>query len=132
MARSIDVAWFECVRCGHRSTPPEAINAIPNQMEILEIYRGEIVEVVDLLAPGGKRQETRIPEIPNETAYKAQLEQKYQGNTIIIRSEGIDKVVRFVRSYAKATHDKTEIVESDEIVLSCPQCDEELYRVRWK
>jgi hypothetical protein len=125
--RSIDIAWFECLNCGHRSTPPAAVNAIPHQMEVIEVYRGRVVD--DPLAEGGKRAE--IPTIANEAAHKAQLEQKYQGNTVIIRNEGIDRVVRLARSYAKAEHDKTELAESDHITLKCPQCDNILYDVRW-
>jgi hypothetical protein len=97
-------------------------------MEILEVHPGRFID--DPLAQGGKRHV--IDELPNEAAYKAQLEQKYPGNSVIIRNEGGARVVRLSRSYANVQfQDKTELAESDHIILACPQCDEVLYEVKF-
>jgi len=110
----IDVASFTCPRCAHRSTAPEAINAFAQQMELYE-KKAASSDMIDSAAAVLRKQE---------------LEGIHPGNTVLIRREGNEDVTRFERSYAKITlQDKTELSESDHIVLACPQCDTVLYEV---
>lgn len=129
--RQIDLACIECVKCGHRSTAPEAINSYGHQMEIYaveEIKREEKEQLVD-----GKLTKiiVEVDSTLEDQQKKQQIEGEHPGNVITARKEGDKKVWRFARSYCKAEFDKTSLEESDNIILKCPQCDQELYRAKW-
>lgn len=128
MQRRIDVAWFECLECGHRCTAPEAINSIPHQMETFAVLPAK--------------------DLPKEAEQGriAQLQARHRGNTFTIQTRSkIDpkdntktipdtKVIRVARSYAKTMHlpGAAVLEESHWIMLKCPQCDAVLYEVSWE
>ena len=133
--RRIDVARFECPTCGHWSTPPEAINAFPEQMENYEAIEAVI-----------------IPDPQTTEIFKETLEEQHEGNTFEItpirkesapvddgfvlspevEPEAYVKVITVSRSYCKVGFQShTDLAESDHIVLTCPNCDSQLYEVRW-
>jgi hypothetical protein len=133
--RRIDIARFECGTCGHWSTPPEAINAFPEQMEDYSAIEATI-----------------LPDPETTEIFKETLEEQHKGNAFAIhqkRKEGIPsegeldlapelepesyiKVIKVNRSYCKvAVQSHTNLEESNHIVLACPNCDTTLYEVRW-
>lgn len=62
---------------------------------------------------------------------KSDLEKKFKTNTVTIKTEGIEDVVRLTRSYCKvASQDKTELAESKHVTLACPNCDTLLYEAQ--
>ena len=129
--RQIDIAWFECSNCGHRSTPPESINATAAQMENYQIIEPN----VKILREEGKSDViTKEPAIDkkDEDQYKQDIKDFHTGNNVSIETIS-DKttIIKMERSYAIAEHDKTELAESDHIVLKCPACSTKLYEVRW-
>lgn len=125
--REINIAHFTCVRCGHRSTTPEAINAIAHQMDTYAVLPA-----------------TGLPNQVAEQARIATLQAKHKGNAFTIETRSKPhptipsqqvpdiKTIRIARSYAKAEHDATELAESNHITLKCPQCDAVLYEVTWR
>lgn len=124
MVRSIDIAWFNC-KCGHRCTPPEAINSIAYQMELVE----EIPPTKRM--PNEDGNNVDVNEL-DEGKKKLDVEKAFKGNEAIIETvANFVKVVKLKRSYAIATHDKTELAESTHIILSCPECNEVLYEAQW-
>lgn len=122
--RHIDIAVLECTKCGHRSTPPDAINALPHVMETYEVLPAEKLE--------------------NETTKLATLTSEHEGNMFSVETiYAIDpkdetkwiadkKIIKCTRSYAVAIFDKTTLEDSNHITLSCPQCNALLYEVRWR
>lgn len=116
--RRIDIAFFTC-KCGHRSTPPEAINAFAGEMEVYEKI------------PVIKEKDGKVKSAIDDDKRKKEVEGKCKGNSCHAKIEGEETVLRIARSYCKATHDKTELAESDHIVLSCPNCDRVLYEVHY-
>lgn len=107
MKHGINYAYFECKGCGHRCTAPEAINAIPHEMERYGILRPD----------------ADVPKVREDIA------RKHRGNRIIIDSGQ----VRMERSYANVAFQSATILEeSDHITLACPECAEILYDVSWK
>ena len=113
----IDIAYFTCGNCGHRSTPPDAINAFGNEMEVYE--------KIPL-----KKENDKLVSALDKNKKKSDVEKKFKGNKVEIKTEGSEDVVRIERSQAKvATQDATELTEAKHVVLSCPECDEILYEV---
>lgn len=118
MGYRLDYAHFECPTCGHRSTPPEVVNAIPHQMETYEVWHPK-----------------DLPDSTAEQARLAQLKQKHKNNNFRIENDiGHDgkprKVVKVDRCYSKvAFQSHTNLEDSKNIVLACPQCNTELFRV---
>ena len=128
MARSIDIAKFTCPNCSHISTPPEAINAIPHQME-----KYEVAIANDL--------EEKLKDVKEQAKMIADLKKKHNGNDFSIdctmdnpdRKLKDKKVIRVQRSYSKvALQSGTVLEESDHIILACPQCNTTLYEVKFK
>lgn len=118
----IDIAFFTCPTCGHRSTPPEAVNAFANQMEIIEKVPLKVEKQGDL--------DVAIS-VMDKAKTKSDLEKKFKTNTVTIKTEGIEDVARLARSYCKvASQDKTELSESKHVTLACPNCDTLLYEAQ--
>jgi predicted RNA-binding Zn-ribbon protein involved in translation (DUF1610 family) len=120
----IDLAFFTCPTCGHRSTPPEAVNGFAQQMEVYEKKP----------IPTERNPFGEIIALPMDTAKvlqrKQQIEQKHRGNTATTTREGSEEVTRLARSYSKvAFQDATELTESRHVRLACPECDTVLYEV---
>ncbi len=143
--RSIDIASFTCGKCGHRSTPPEAINAMPNQMDVYAMIEPQEIIKESAAVGGVSSAPITVPLPPpiitldvdsaNQKAnrIKLDLEKKMPSNSISVITAGNGtRVVRIARSYAKATFDKTVLEESDHIVLNCPNCNQLLYEVFYK
>lgn len=136
MARKyrIDIARFECPTCGHWSTPPEAINVIPHEMELYNIIDG-----------------SDVPDKDTENILVQTLNQYHYGNDFTINPilktgaetppllnpdvdpSAYEKVISVNRSYCEVQYQSSTILdESDHITLGCPQCHALLYEVRWK
>lgn len=150
MVGRIDVAWFSCPTCGHRSTPPDAINTIPHQMEVIAVVDPEViaqdkadkaslandstpvsvdvVEAIEVTSDDIQTAQTQAETI------KSDKEKKMTGNKVSIETTGDNiKRVKVDRSYSKvALQSHTELTESKHIILACPQCNTQLYEVSWK
>jgi predicted RNA-binding Zn-ribbon protein involved in translation (DUF1610 family) len=124
--RYVDIASFECRVCGHRSTPPAAINSIPHQMEIVgeipvkaapDLTDAQIKEGVETMHPGNTVFVT--------TRYKSDPDNES-------KTVADAKVVTMARSYCEiGMQTATSLEESDHIRFDCPNCHNVLYEVTW-
>ena len=133
--RRIDIARFECPKCGHWSTPPEAVNAFPHQMETYEAIEATVIpdpqttEIFkETLEEQHKGNEFEITAARKETAGKNEL-----GLSVEVEPEAYVKVIKVARSYCHVGFQShTNLEESNHIVLNCPNCETKLYEVRWR
>lgn len=133
----IDIAWFECSKCGHRCTPPDVINIIPHEME----KYGEVFSILnDNLELNAYRStiQNKITELQTEhqgniftaiESVKTNFDEVIKDKIISIE---VSTIFKINRSYAKVLFQSdTELVKSKEITLGCPQCDAVLYEVKF-
>lgn len=132
--RRIDIARFECPTCGHWSTPPEAINAFPQQME--KYTELEAVQLPDSDADSALMNELNLNHYGNDFQIEAVRKADVAEQDLILNPElapeSYTKVVKVERSYCEVAYQSdTFLDESNHIVLSCPQCHAQLYEVKW-
>lgn len=129
----IDVASFECPTCGHKSTPPEEVNAFAHQMENYGAFDG--VDVPDKTTENILLQTLNMEHYGNyftiETVRKPETIGELDLNPELA-PDMYTKVITVERSYAEVTvQSDTMLEDSKHIVLSCPQCHAFLYEVRF-